>query len=113
MLPDAQDSIVGSVKHLSECDDESIFAFNDGLIFSGLKLVVTLEELGLAILFEDERNFGTGGEDEAEAALEEDALDDGNHLERVGREVEPRLYIREAVICEERIYTLDNQSQLG
>lgn len=88
LLADLQDSIVTPVEHLSERNDVSSFTLEDSLILSRFELVVALEE-SRPIRFQDVRNLGTSREDEADATLEEDSLDDCDHLGSVGWEVQP------------------------
>ena len=59
----------------------------------------------LAVLLEDVGDLGTGREDEAQTALEEDTLDDLDHLGTIRRPVEVRLGVGETVVGEERVDT--------
>ena len=86
LFTDPQDSIVTPVEHLSERNDVSSLTLEDSFILSGLELIVALEE-SRPISFQDVRNLGTSREDEADASLKEDSLDDCDHLCSVSGEI--------------------------
>jgi hypothetical protein len=102
-LADPQHRIPRAVEHLPERHHIPGLALDDGLILARHELVPVAEELGLAVLLEDVRHLGPRGENEAQPALEEDALHDSDHLQRVSGEIEEGVRVGEAVVGEERV----------
>jgi hypothetical protein len=109
LLSAPQNSIQRSVQHFSEGDDVTSRSFDDDFILSWNELVVALKEF-LPISVENPGHLGTSREDEAYTLLEEDVLNDSNHLSRIGGEVESRLRVRKAVVGEEVVDTLSEVS---
>jgi hypothetical protein len=103
-LPTPQHRIPRTIQHLSKRHHIPRLALRNNLVFPRYELVPVLEEPG-AILLEDPGHLGACGEDEAYAALEEDTLDNGDHLGRVGGEVEEGVHVREAVVGEHGVDT--------
>jgi len=105
LLPHPKHSIPSTMKHITESDDISSRTIDDDVVFTRLELVVLAEDASLTVFLEDIGKFGAGGEDEADAFIPEDTLDDGVHLGCIGGEVEPGRCVHETVITKHVVNT--------
>jgi len=105
LLTDAQYRIITAIQHVAVRDNVSILALEDDLILTRNKFIATPEELLFRVWLEDIWYLCARGENEADASLEEDTLDDRLHLQGVCGEVQPGVHIIETIVTEERVET--------